>query len=147
HGASFFDELLSGTRLLHVELEDALAELVAAGLINSDSYAGVGALLVPASKRPAPSRRRGRRTALLGIADAGRWSLLRRPNPPVSAPGPRKDAEPSRPDAEAVEQITRTLLKRYGVICWRLLAREATWLPPWREMLRVCHRLEARGEI
>jgi ATP-dependent Lhr-like helicase len=41
----------------------------------------------------------------------------------------------------------RTLLKRYGLICWRLVAREASWLPPWREILRVCHRLEARGEI
>jgi ATP-dependent helicase Lhr and Lhr-like helicase len=33
------------------------------------------------------------------------------------------------------------------VMCWRLIAREAPWLPPWRELLRVCHRLEARGEI
>ncbi len=78
HGASFFDELLAGTQLLHVELEEALAELVAAGQINSDSFAGLRALLVPQSKRPSPSRRRGRRTALLGIADAGRWSPLRR---------------------------------------------------------------------
>jgi len=48
HGASFFDEIATGTHLLHVELEDALAELVAAGMINSDSYAGLRALLVPA---------------------------------------------------------------------------------------------------
>ena len=41
----------------------------------------------------------------------------------------------------------RTLLRRYGVICWRLLARESSWLPPWRELLRVCRQLEARGEI
>ena len=39
------------------------------------------------------------------------------------------------------------LLRRYGVVFWRLLAREADWLPPWRELLRVYHRLEARGEI
>ena len=30
---------------------------------------------------------------------------------------------------------------------WRLLEREADWLPPWRELLRVYRRLEARGEI
>ena len=30
---------------------------------------------------------------------------------------------------------------------WRLLAREADWLPPWRDLLRVYRRLEARGEI
>ncbi len=30
---------------------------------------------------------------------------------------------------------------------WRLLEREAGWLPPWRDLLRVYRRLEARGEI
>jgi ATP-dependent Lhr-like helicase len=39
------------------------------------------------------------------------------------------------------------LLRRYGVVCWRLLEREAAWLPSWRELLRVYHRLEARGEV
>jgi ATP-dependent Lhr-like helicase len=33
------------------------------------------------------------------------------------------------------------------VVFWKLLEREAPWLPPWRELLRVYHRLEARGEI
>ena len=33
------------------------------------------------------------------------------------------------------------------MVCWRLLEREAAWLPPWRQLLRVYHRLEARGEI
>ena len=32
-------------------------------------------------------------------------------------------------------------------MAWRTLEREAAWLPPWRELLRVYHRLEARGEI
>ena len=142
HGASFFDELAAGTRLLHTELETALAELVAAGLINSDSYAGLRALLVPASRRPLPGRRRGRRTALLGIADAGRWALLRR----RPAPATETKKRPSV-DAEIVEHVVHTLFKRYGVVCWRLLGREAPWLPPWRDLLRVCQRLEARGEI
>ena len=30
---------------------------------------------------------------------------------------------------------------------WRLLEREAAWLPPWRDLLRVYRRLEARGDI
>jgi ATP-dependent Lhr-like helicase len=47
----------------------------------------------------------------------------------------------------AVEHVARTLLRRYGVVFWRLLAREAAWLPPWRDLLRVYRRLEARGEI
>ena len=137
HGASFFDEMAAGTHLLHVELEDALAELVATGVINSDSYAGLRALLVPASKRPSPSRRRGRRTALLGIADAGRWTLVRR----------NAATSDNKTSPEAIEHIARALLKRYGMMCWRLLAREAPWLPPWRELLRVYQRLEARGEV
>jgi ATP-dependent Lhr-like helicase len=140
HGASFFDELLGGTRLLHVHLEEALAELVGAGLINSDSYSGLRALLVPSSKRSSTRRRHGRRSALFGIEDAGRWTLVRR-GAKSQAPGP------SGPEDESVEQVARVLLRRYGVVCWRLLAHEAEWLPPWRELVRVFHRLEARGDI
>jgi ATP-dependent Lhr-like helicase len=32
-------------------------------------------------------------------------------------------------------------------VFWRVLQREASWLPPWRELLRVLRRLEARGDI
>ncbi len=52
-----------------------------------------------------------------------------------------------RRPAGAIEHVARTLLRRYGVVFWRLLAREADWLPPWRDLLRVYRRLEARGEI
>jgi ATP-dependent Lhr-like helicase len=51
------------------------------------------------------------------------------------------------PRPEAVEHLARILLLRYGVVFWRLLEREAAWLPPWRDLLRVYRRLEARGEI
>ncbi|HEU4664624.1 MAG TPA: ATP-dependent DNA helicase, partial [Dokdonella sp.] len=137
NGASFFDELLAGTRLLHVQLEEALGELVASGLVHSDSYSGLRALLVPSSKRPSTARRRhGRRGALFGIEDAGRWSLVRR-----SSAGGTDSGD------VGVEHVARVLLRRYGVVCWRLLAHEAEWLPPWRELLRAYHRLEARGEI
>jgi len=135
HGASFFDELVTGAHLLRTELEDALAELVARGRVHCDSYAGLRALLVPASKRPGAQNGRRRRAALFGIEDAGRWALIRRP------PGIDKR------DPEDVEHIARVLLRRHGVVCWRMLEREASWLPPWRELVRVYHRLEARGEI
>jgi ATP-dependent helicase Lhr and Lhr-like helicase len=134
HGASFFDEMLSGTRLLRAELEEALAQLVARGRVSCDSFAGLRALLVPPSKRSGSAARGRRRASLFGIEDAGRWSMVR---PPVAT-------EPQPDDAEAV---ARTLLRRYGVICWRLLEREPAWLPPWRELVRACRRLEARGEI
>ena len=142
HGASFFDELLSGTRLLQAELEEALGEVVAAGLVSADSFGGLRALLVPPSKRASTNRRHGRRRSLFGIEDAGRWSLARRRASPEG-----KGAAAVRTDPAALEQIVHVLLRRYGIICWRLLEHEAEWLPPWRDLLRVCQRLEARGEI
>jgi ATP-dependent Lhr-like helicase len=138
HGASFFGEIADGTRLLKVELEDALGELVGAGMVGADSFAGLRALLLPAAKRNGARRRRLARHMLNGIEDAGRWSLIRR-------------ADVSRPDAaekgEQLEHVARVLLRRWGVVFWKLLQREAAWLPPWRELRRVCQRLEARGEI
>jgi ATP-dependent helicase Lhr and Lhr-like helicase len=132
YGASFFDELVEGTELLRPQVEEALAELVASGLVNSDSFAGLRALLVPAGRR---GNGRRRRAALFRMEDAGRWALARRAQP-------LPKAEP-----EAVEHLARTLLLRYGVVFWRLIEREAPWLPPWRDLLRVYRRLEARGEI
>jgi ATP-dependent Lhr-like helicase len=139
HGASFFDELVEGTGLLRNQVEEALAELVALGLVNSDSFGGLRALLVPSERRrPIAIGRRRRRTVTFGMEDAGRWALARRG---AAAPAG------SRPNPEAVEHVARKLLHRYGVVFWRLLEREADWLPPWRELLRVYRRLEARGEI
>ncbi len=129
YGASFFDELVEGTGLLRPQVEEALGELVALGLVTSDSFAGLRALL----RKPAAGGRR--RTTMFGMESAGRWALARRPQPQVQA----------RP--EAVEHLARTLLLRYGVVFWRLIEREAPWLPPWRDLLRVYRRLEARGEI
>ena len=77
---------------------------------------------------------------LLGIADAGRWSLIR-------AESAAAEATSRKVDADALEHVARILLRRYGVVCWRLLEREAAWLPPWRDLMRVYRRLEARGEI
>ncbi|KPA96134.1 Lhr family helicase, partial [Pseudomonas asplenii] len=95
------------------------------------------ALITPASKRQARGARRGRGPLVGGMEDAGRWALLRR------SPAEATDRLPE----ETLEHIARTLLRRYGVVFWRLLEREAEWLPSWRELLRTLHRLEARGEI
>ncbi|MDG2538458.1 DEAD/DEAH box helicase [Dyella jiangningensis] len=158
-GALFFDELMHATHLLRTELEDALGELVAAGRITADSFAGLRALLVPAAKRDARRHRRLRRHMLTGVEDAGRWSLVRAsssfsPNgrrwpegADEGAPLAKPPASAAKPDPENLEHIARTLLRRYGVVFWKLLEREAPWLPSWRELLRVYHRLEARGEI
>ncbi len=139
HGAMFFDELTDEAHLLRTELENALQELVGAGLVNADSFAGLRALITPASKRAAHTSRRHRGAFIGGMDDAGRWALLRRPV--------RQEIPSNRLDSDTLEHIARTLLRRYGVVFWRLLEREADWLPSWRELLRTFHRLEARGDI
>jgi ATP-dependent Lhr-like helicase len=144
HGASFFDELIEQSRLLPVQVEEALAELVALGLVNSDSFGGLRALLLPADRRRTHSRRttRGKRgIAIYHMQDAGRWAWVRRS---VASPD---SAGRMASDATAIEHVCRALLARWGVIFWKLLTREAEWLPPWRELLMCLRRLEARGEI
>jgi ATP-dependent Lhr-like helicase len=111
---------------------------VGAGLLYADSFAGLRALLVPSDKRRVVRGPRHRRLHAYGIAEAGRWTLTPRPAP-ATASAPL--------DPETVEQIARLLLRRYGVVFKRELEREADWLPPWYELLRVYRRLEARGEI
>jgi ATP-dependent Lhr-like helicase len=138
HGASFFEELVEATRLLRPQVEEALAELVALGMVNSDSFGGLRALLVPADRRkPFGGATRRRRVLNFGMDDAGRWALARRP---------LADTNGAQAQA-ATEYVARALLRRYGVVFWRLLAREADWLPPWRDLLRVYRRLEARGDV
>jgi ATP-dependent Lhr-like helicase len=139
-GASFFDDLVQGLDLPRTFVEEALGELVAVGLVNSDGFSGLRALLLPSSHRKPFSGGRRRRTALLGVEDAGRWTLIRRKPAAV-------EAEQRGLPRETVEQIARALLKRYGVVFWRLLAREAQWLPPWRDLLMAYRRMETRGEI
>jgi ATP-dependent Lhr-like helicase len=139
-GASFFDDIVHGLDLPRTFVEEALGELVATGLVNSDGFSGLRALLLPSAQRKPFAGGRRRRTALLGVEDAGRWTIIRR------QPG-GVEAQPRNPPREMVEQIARALLKRYGVVFWRLLAREAEWLPPWRDLLMAYRRMETRGEI
>ncbi|MFL6579703.1 MAG: DEAD/DEAH box helicase [Burkholderiales bacterium] len=139
HGASFFDDIVEGLDQPRTFIEDALRELTAVGLINSDGFSGLRALLLPADRRKPVGGGRRRRTAVFGVEDAGRWALIRRKS--------LGEDSPNRSERETTEQIARTLLKRYGVIFWRMLAREADWLPPWRDLLMACRRLETRGEI
>jgi ATP-dependent Lhr-like helicase len=147
-GAMFFDELQHDARMLPVELENALGELVSTGLVNADSFAGMRAMLLPASKRASNDKRR-RRGAGPSMEEAGRWALVRRGGADAAsqAGSAEKPARKKRIDPETLEYIAMTLLRRYGVMFWRLLEREAAWLPSWRELLPVYHRLEARGEI
>src|SRR2546430_2179143 len=132
-GASFFGDLVNATGLLRTEAEKGLGELVAWGLVTSDSFAGLRALLVPSDRRrPIGGFRRRGHVAPFGVETAGRWSRVRRPAP--------------LPEEAVAEAVAWQLLRRYGVVFRRLVTRE-TLLTPWRDILRVYRRLEARGEI
>ena len=138
-GALFFADLLQETGLLRTQLEAALAELTACGLATADSFAGLRALIAPAAKRAPLARSfryRLRRGEPPGVNEAGRWSLA----PPRAVTG---DAPA---DAEALGHLAEVLLRRYGVVFRKVLERESA-LPPWRELLYIYRRLEARGEV
>src|SRR5262245_3593310 len=87
-GALFTDDLARATKLLVTDLERGLGELVARGLVTSDSFASLRAFLLPAYKRKSP------------IAAAGRWSLFR-PAGGAGAPPDRSSAAVAvAPDTE-----------------------------------------------
>jgi len=135
-GACFFDEVIQGSGLLKTQVEMGLSELVARGIATADSFAGLRALLTPSDRRP-PIRGRSRRSkAVFGMENAGRWSLL---------PSANRDETASGLDLRN-EEIVRALLQRYGVVFRRLLDRENA-LPPWRDLLPVLRRMEARGDL
>jgi ATP-dependent Lhr-like helicase len=136
-GASFFDELRQGAGLLATQAEGALAELVAAGLVSSDSFAGLRALLLP-EERKRRLAARGRRIALFGLEEAGRWSLIHRSAGTADA-GVASD--------ETLQNVAWLLLRRYGIVFRRVLSGEGRWLPPWYLLLRTYRRLEAQGHI
>ena len=132
-GASFSQDLLDDTRMLPVQLENTLGELVAWGLITSDSFSGMRTLITP---QPVLRRRAKRRPGYKPMDQAGRWSLL------LPARPPRDDQH----RFTSVEHIARVLLNRYGVVFRKLLENE-TGLPTWRDLLYVYRRMEARGEL
>jgi ATP-dependent Lhr-like helicase len=126
-GASFFADVVRGTGKLKSEIETALWELVAAGIVTADGFDNLRSLIDP-------KRRAGQghgRTARPRHS-TGRWSLLY-----TDAAGDRN---------RAVEATCWMLLRRYGVVFRDLLARETT-LPKWRELQIAFRRLEDRGEI
>ncbi len=132
HGASFFPQLARATGRLASEVEDALWELAAAGLVTADGFENLRALVDPKRRRGEGSGRHARPRHA-----AGRWALLRHAaEPPAGRQGPAISPEP----------FARQLLRRWGVVFRDLLARE-TLAPPWRDLLVELRRLEARGEI
>jgi len=133
-GAVFFVDLVRATGLLRTQVEQALAELVAWGLVTSDGFGGLRALITPAARRA--SFARPLRSGGVSLDAAGRWSLVERVHGDAAGAG-----------EAGLALIAWALLDRYGVVFRSVLRREAGWLPPWREIARALRRLEARGEI
>ncbi|MEZ5402272.1 MAG: DEAD/DEAH box helicase [Bryobacteraceae bacterium] len=125
-GACFFADLAASSRRLPAEVEDALWELVAGGIVTADGFENLRSLIDPKRRR---GERRGRSARPRHAA--GRWALLA---------GLRSGAGPDP------ERFARQLLVRWGVVFRDLLARESL-APPWRDLLPVLRRMEARGEI
>ncbi|MEP7365894.1 MAG: DEAD/DEAH box helicase, partial [Acidobacteriota bacterium] len=123
--ALFFNDLARAANRLPSETEDALWELVAAGLVTADGFENVRALIDPKRRR---GEGRGRQSR--PRHSAGRWALVSR----------------NTPTDQRVEKWVEQLLARWGVLLRDLLAREAG-APPWRDLLQVLRRMEARGQI
>jgi ATP-dependent Lhr-like helicase len=126
-GASFFADVVRGTDKLKAEVETALWELVAAGVVTADGFDNLRSLIDPKRRAGQGSGRSARPRH-----SSGRWALLYTD----------QDVERNR----TVEATCWMLLKRYGIVFRDVLARE-TNLPKWRELQMAFRRLEDRGEI
>ncbi len=133
-GASFFADLTRGAHRLASEVEDALWELVAAGLVTADGFENLRSLIDP-KRRRGEGRGRTSRPRHAG----GRWALLQQSESTLPA-AVRLDA------ATRIEAFADQLILRWGVLIRDLLARE-TNAPFWRDLLPVLRRKEAQGEL
>ncbi|MDE0433799.1 MAG: DEAD/DEAH box helicase [Bryobacterales bacterium] len=130
-GSSFFADLCRATGRLSSEVEDGLWELAAAGLVTADGFENLRSLIDPKRRR---GEGRGRKARPRHAA--GRWALLEEA---VQAAADSGDRDPA-------EQFARQLLRRWGVV-FRDIVRRESLAPPWRDLLVVLRRMEARGEI
>jgi ATP-dependent Lhr-like helicase len=126
-GASFFADIVRGTGKLKSEVEMALWELVAAGLLTADGFDNLRALIDP-KRRAGQGRGRKARPR----HSTGRWSML--------------FSGEARDRAKAIETVCAVLLGRYGVVFRELILREEFPFK-WRELLITFRRLEDRGEV
>ena len=134
HGALFRHDLAAVTGRSPDEIDKALWDGVARGLVTADGFRAVRSLLRRGTRQAMP-RRRGLRRGLAGTTGgaSGRWSLL----PGAVAAGDRD---------ELAEAVAEQLAARWGVVFRDVVARE-TLAVPWRDVLWAFRRMEARGTI
>jgi ATP-dependent helicase Lhr and Lhr-like helicase len=135
YGAVFAGDLV---RLFGVPAEQvnrALWELVAAGLVTADGFDSLRVLIDPRRKAIFQGGLKRPRNTV------GRWSLLN----PAAGVSESVGAQAERREAE-LESACWMLLRRYGVVFRDVLERETT-IPRWRELQGMFRRLEARGSV
>jgi ATP-dependent Lhr-like helicase len=132
-GALFPPDLARLTGRLPAEVEEALWDGVARGLVTADGFRAIRSLFGRRAAANAPGRRRLRHGSQLSSQTAGRWSLL-----PAAAP----DCDPD----ELAEAVAEQLAVRWGVVFRDLAVRENLAVP-WREVLWALRRMEARGTV
>ena len=138
NGAMFSDDLEHESGLLRPQFEQAIAALIARGLITADAFSPLRWLIRPeAEKRKQQKAMRRRRMSPAG-AMLGRWSAV--------GTATHADREETFPEQARLAVLCETLLRRYGVVFRAVLERE-TLLPPWRQLLRYLRRMEDRGEV
>ncbi|MFQ5598610.1 MAG: DEAD/DEAH box helicase [Nitrospiria bacterium] len=140
-GALFFSELLTKSRLLKTQLERVLWELVASGRVSGDGFGAIRSLTTPKRKEHEILQQRSKRfwggtPPLTRTQRGGRWWRMEAPDP----------AEMGKNEEDPIHSWASQLLERYGLSFRDLLARESG-APPWRELLPMYRRMEARGEI
>jgi ATP-dependent Lhr-like helicase len=154
-GACFQADLITRTRRLPSDVEEALWTLAANGLVTCDSVIPLRARINGKPNRGRPERKRAK-----GARDRNRGPVSARTNPGNSQPPashrPRSQREFSAgrwsrlasldPVEAPLEAKAMQLLHRYGVVFPELMAREGM-APRWRDLAGVYRRLEARGEI
>ncbi len=125
-GAPFFADLARETGRLPAEIEEALWELVAAGLVTADGFDALRSPLAD-SRRRLGEKAYGRRPR----ASSSRWTL--------PAPG-------RRPTIDASKR-SRAGCSRAGASSSATSSCAERIAPPWRELLMVLRRMEAQGEV
>jgi len=131
-GALFMEDISAGLEgVLPVHQEQAMLNLIRAGLIRADAFSVVRVLCQKPSHRYRLLKKSRQHGAPGYLSMAGRWVLI----------------ETTKTDpGELAQWWAETLLDRYGVVFKAVYDKER---PPvsWRELLLTFNRMEARGDL
>jgi ATP-dependent Lhr-like helicase len=147
-GALFYGDLIAGTGRLPAEVEDALWELVSRGLVTGDGFQAIRSLLVSkrwrSYRRAGSYRQRGRPRPI----GEGRWGLLPNSSDSPFIKGGIEGGfkEGTEEEIDLAERVAKQLLERYGIVFRDIITRECYTIP-WRDVIRVLRRYEARGIV